>query len=136
MRDVRLMAGVRVCAGQSEHSAGGTRDLLVADAIDFCSFDASWAGGPTEWRSVAGMALSLDVAMAHHEEPQLASHLLASVPHGSFAECFHPDRDPIWWNLVANRPPIAEGHIALPSGPGLGWELDPEYLDFHRLRSA
>ena len=31
-------------------------------------------------------------------------HLLASIPHGTFVECFHPDRDPIWWNLIANRP--------------------------------
>jgi D-galactarolactone cycloisomerase len=136
MRDVRTMAGVRVCAGQSEFSAAGCRDLMVEGAIDFCNFDASWSGGPTEWRRVAAMALSFDVAMAHHEEPQVASHLLASIPNGTFAECFHPDRDPIWWNLVANRPPLVDGHIALPTGPGLGWELDLDYIERHRLRRA
>ena len=71
---------------------------MVEGAIDVCNFDAPWSGGPTEWRRVAGMALAFDVQMAHHEEPQIASHLLASIPHGTFAECFHPDRDPIWWN--------------------------------------
>lgn len=134
MRDVRMMAGVRVCAGQSEFSAGGVRDLMVDGAIDFCNFDASWSGGPTEWRRAAGMALAFDVQMAHHEEPQVASHLLASIPHGTFVECFHPDRDPIWWNLIANRPPLVEGRIALPHGPGLGWELDADYLERHRVR--
>jgi D-galactarolactone cycloisomerase len=136
MRDVRTMGGVRVCAGQSEMSASGCRDLMVDGAIDFCNFDASWSGGPTEWRRVAAMALSFDVAMAHHEEPQVASHLLASIPNGTFAECFHPDRDPIWWNLVANRPPLVDGHIALPTRPGLGWELDLDYIERHRLERA
>jgi L-alanine-DL-glutamate epimerase-like enolase superfamily enzyme len=133
MRDVRFMAGVPVCAGQSEFSAGGCRDLMTVGAIDVCNFDASWSGGPTEWRRVAGMSLAFDVTMAHHEEPQVAAHLLASIPNGRFVECFHPDRDPIWWNLVANRPPLVDGMLALPTGPGLGWELDLDYVERYRV---
>ncbi len=133
MRDVRFGGAVRVCAGQSELSAGGCRDLMVEGAIDFCNFDSSWSGGATEWRRVAAAALAFDVAMAHHEEPQIASHLLASIPHGTFLEVFSADRDPIWWNLVANRPPIVDGRLTLPSGPGLGWELDADYIEAHRV---
>jgi L-alanine-DL-glutamate epimerase-like enolase superfamily enzyme len=133
MRDVRMIAGVRICAGQSEFGAGGVRDLMVDGAIDFCNFDASWSGGPTEWRRVAAMALAFDVRMAHHEEPQIAAHLLGSIPHASFVECFHPDRDPIWWGLVANRPPLVDGRIALPTRPGLGWELDEEFIEHYRV---
>ena len=73
MRDLRHGAGVRVCAGQSEFSAAGCRDLMEAGAIDVCNFDSSWSGGPTEWRRVAAMALSFDVMMGHHEEPQVAA---------------------------------------------------------------
>ena len=127
------MAGVPVCAGQSELSSGGCRDLMTDGSIDFCNFDASWSGGPTEWRRVAAMALSFDVRMAHHEEPQVASHLLASIPHGTFVECFDPDRDPIWWNLVANRPEIVDGHITLPNSPGLGWTLDEDFIERHLI---
>ena len=133
MRDVRFQGGVRVCAGQSEFSAGGCRDLMVEGATDFCNFDSSWSGGATEWRRVAAAALAFDVAMAHHEEPQIASHLLASIPHGTFLEVFSADRDPIWWNLVANRPPIVDGWMALPAGPGLGWELDADYIEAYRI---
>ena len=71
------------------------------------------------------LALAYDVAMAHHEEPQVASHLLASIPHGTFVECFQPDRDPIWWNLVANRPPIVDGRMTLPAGPGSAGSSTP-----------
>jgi L-alanine-DL-glutamate epimerase-like enolase superfamily enzyme len=133
MRDVRLMAGCRVCAGQSEFTAAGCLDLMVEGSIDVCNFDASWSGGPTEWRRVAAAALALDVAMAHHEEPQVASHLLASIPHGLFLECFHPHRDPVWWNLVANRPALRDGRIELSDAPGLGWELDVEYIEHYRV---
>ncbi len=133
MRDVRFGAPVRICAGQTELSAAGCRDLMVEGAIDICNFDASWSGGPTEWRRVAGMATAFDVAMGHHEEPQVAAHLLASIPHGTVVECFHPDRDPIWWNLVANRPPLVDGMLRLPDEPGLGWTLDTDYIEAHRV---
>jgi L-alanine-DL-glutamate epimerase-like enolase superfamily enzyme len=133
MRDVRYQAGVRVCAGQSEFSAGGCRDLMVAGAIDVCNFDASWSGGPTEWRRVAAMAHVFDVMMTHHEEPQVSSHLLASIPHGGYVECFHPDRDPIWWGLIANRPQLRDGILQLSERPGLGWELDADYIDRYRV---
>jgi L-alanine-DL-glutamate epimerase-like enolase superfamily enzyme len=112
MRDVRLSAGIPVCAGQS----------------DYCNFDSSWSGGPTEWRRVAGIAAAYDIKMAHHEEPHIAGHLLASVPHGTFLELFSPQRDPIWHNLIANRPKLEHGFMALPSTPGLGWELDADYI--------
>ena len=78
------------------------------------------------------MAHAYDVAMGHHEEPQVAVHLIASQSHGTYAECFHPDRDPFWWNLIANRPDAVDGRVRLPDGPGLGWELDRDYIDFHR----
>ncbi len=133
MRDVRYSAGVRVCAGQSEYSAAGCRDLMAEGSIDICNFDASWSGGPTEWRRAAAVAFTYDVTMGHHEEPQVASHLLASVPHGGYVECFHPDRDPIWWNLVINRPQLRDGWLELPHGPGLGWELDLDYVERHRV---
>jgi L-alanine-DL-glutamate epimerase-like enolase superfamily enzyme len=136
MRDVRLAGGVAVCAGQSEFSAAGCRDLMETGAIDFCNFDSSWSGGPTEWRRVASMAAAYNVRMAHHEEPQVSTHLLASVPHGTYLEYFHPDRDPIWHNLIANRPELKDGHITVPAGPGLGWELDEGYIERYRVNAA
>ena len=132
MRDVRLAGGVPVCAGQSEFSAAGCRDLMETGSIDFCNFDSSWSGGPTEWRRAAAIASVYDVRMAHHEEPQVASHLLASIPHGTFLEYFHPQRDPIWHNIIANKPKLENGHIQLPTGPGLGWELDLDYIAKYR----
>jgi L-alanine-DL-glutamate epimerase-like enolase superfamily enzyme len=135
MRDVRYMGGVRVCAGQSEFSAAGCRELMIAGAIDVCNFDASWSGGPTEWRRAAAIAATFDIQMGHHEEPQVAMHLLASIPHGTYLEVFSAERDPIWWNLVANRPVLRDGFMQLPDGPGLGWELDLDFVAAHRVKA-
>jgi len=79
------------------------------------------------------MATAYDVGAAHHEEPHVAAHLLASQAHGTYAECFHPDRDPFWWNLILNRPEAVDGVITLPTTGGLGWELDWDYINKHRL---
>ena len=133
MRVVRYMGSVPVCAGQTELSAAGCRDLMETESIDFCNFDSSWSGGPTEWRSVAAMATVYDVKMAHHEEPQVASHLLASIPHGTYLENFHPKRDPIWHNIIANRPQLKDGNLTLTDNPGLGWELDRDYIKKYRI---
>lgn len=133
MRDVRFAGGVAVCAGQSEFSAAGCRDLMEAGSIDYCNFDSSWSGGPTEWRKVAAMSSVYDVKMAHHEEAQVAAHLLASIPNGTYLEYFHPKRDPIWHNFIANRPKLKDGHIQLTDRPGLGWELDRDYIAKYRI---
>lgn len=128
MRDLRSTTGIRVCAGQSEFSATACRELMSIGAIDVCNFDASWSGGPTEWRRAAAAAMTFGVMMGHHEEPQVASHLLCSIPNGTFVECFHPDRDPIWWNLAANRPKLVDGMLTLSDRHGLGWEIDRDYV--------
>lgn len=128
MRDVRMQTGIAVCAGQSETTLAGVRDLMVEGAIDVSNFDASWAGGPTIWRKAAGLAAAFGVELGHHEEPQIAAHLLASVPDATFVECFDEMRDPFFWHLTTNRPPIINGRYAVPTGPGFGIELDWDYV--------
>ena len=82
---------------------------------------------------MAALAHVYGVELAHHEEPQVAAHLLASQPNGTYLEVFHPDRDPIWWNLIANRPEVVDGEIRLPDTPGLGWVLDDDFIARHRV---
>ncbi len=132
LRDVRLRGNVNVAAGQSEISGTGMREMIASGSIDVANFDASWGGGPTEWRRVAAMAQLFGVQMGHHEESQIASHLLASVPNGTYMEIFSPTRDPIFWHLLANRRPFQDGKLELPTGGGFGWELDSEFIDRHR----
>lgn len=135
MRDVRYTTGLPVTAGQSEVTVAGVRDLMVDSAIDICNFDSSWSGGPTIWRRVAGMAAAFGVEMGHHEEPQVSAHLLASTPHGTYVECFDPDRDPVFWGLFANRPTIVNGIYEVPQGPGFGIELDRDFIQRYHVQT-
>jgi L-alanine-DL-glutamate epimerase-like enolase superfamily enzyme len=88
--------------------------------------------GPTEWRRVATVA-AFDVQIGHHEEPHIALHLLASKPHGTFVECCSPQRDPIYWHMLANRPSSHAGLLPVPDRPGLGWELDTDFIKRYRV---
>ncbi len=133
MAHVRAVTGIPVAAGQSEISRAGCRDLIADRAIDVCNFDASWGGGPTEWRRVAALADCYGVQMGHHEEPQISTHLLAAIPNGTYVEMFHPDRDPLFYRLVANRAPFSDGRYRVPDGPGWGLELDPDTIRKYRV---
>jgi D-galactarolactone cycloisomerase len=133
MRDVRLQTGIPVAAGQSEVTLNGLRDLVVDGAIDVSNFDASWAGGPTIWRKAAGLCAAFGVQLGHHEEPQIAAHLLASVPDHTFVECFDEERDPFFWHLANLADRIKDRRYHVPTGPGFGIEFDWDYVRRHTV---
>ena len=133
LRDVRMRGNVNVAAGQSEISRTGMREMIASGAIDVSNYDASWGGGPTEWRRIAAIAYSYDIQVGHHEEAQVSSHLLASVPNGTYVEAFSPARDPIFWQMLTNRPALEDGQFRLSERPGLGWELDEDFIEKYRV---
>lgn len=125
MARVRQSIHMPVTAGQSEITSHAIRRLIDAKAVDLVNYDVSEGGGVTDWLRAAGLCAAAGISMAHHEEAQIASHLLAAVPHGTYAECFaDPQRDPVWQKMWINRPPIKDGIMAVATGPGFGIELD------------
>lgn len=133
MRVVRETGGIPVCAGQSLHSGLDCREMMQAGAVDVCNFDASWGGGPSEWRRVAGMAACFGVEVVQHGEPHLGCHLAGALANGTYMETHHPDRDPVFHKMVIDRGPFEDGMYRLPETPGWGVTLDWEALDRHRL---
>jgi D-arabinonate dehydratase len=125
---VRTLGRVPVSAGQSELSRFGCRDLMLADAIDICNFDASWGGGPTEWRRVATLAACFKVGMMQHIEPQIGLMLVGGAANGRFGEVMLPWRDPFFYSLIADQKPYRQGVYTLPAKPGWGMSFDPDYL--------
>jgi D-arabinonate dehydratase len=110
------------------------RRLPDAGAVARVNFDASEGGGVTEWRRAAALCEAAGAKMAHHEEPQIAGHLLAAVPHGTYVECFaDPERDPAWQTLWANRPVIKDGVFEVPDAPGFGLILDEGLIRRYRV---
>lgn len=134
MARVRQAVRIPVNAGQCEITSHGVRRLLEARAVDLVNYDASEGGGVTDWRRAAALCAAAGVEMAHHEEPQIAQHLLAAVPHGTYVECFaDPERDPIWQKMWVNRPPVREGMLEVSKGPGFGLELDANMIRRYRV---
>ena len=138
--DAALMARVRqsitiaITAGQCEITSHGVRRLVDAGAVDFANFDVSEGGGVTDWRRAAALCAAAGVEIAHHEEPQIAQHLLAAVPHGTYLECFaDPDRDPVWQTMWVNRGVIREGMFEVGRGPGFGLALDHDMIRKYRV---
>jgi D-arabinonate dehydratase len=133
LRLVRENAPIPVTAGQGEISRYGCRDLVVQGKVNYLNVDVTIAGGVTEWRRIAALASHFHVKMAHHEEAQVALHLLASIPHGLYVEIFpNPRRDPMWFELPVEQPRIRNGFMELPSGPGLGMELNEDVIARYR----
>jgi D-arabinonate dehydratase len=134
MARVRAATRIPITAGQSEITSHGVRRLIEAGAVDLVNFDASEGGGVTEWRRAAALCGVAGVEMAHHEEPQIARHLLAAVSHGTYVECFaDPERDPVWQAMWANRPSVKDGMIELSSDPGFGLVLDEAMIRRYRV---
>lgn len=134
LRLVRENSPIPVTAGQGEISRYGCRDLVVQGRVNNLNVDVTIAGGVTEWKKIADMADHFHVKMAHHEEAQVALHLLAAIPHSLYVEIFpNPKRDPMWFELPLEQPRIRNGFMELPSGPGLGLELNEEIIDRYRV---
>jgi D-arabinonate dehydratase len=134
LRMVRDSTSIPVNAGQGELTAFGCRDLVVGKAVDILNVDVTVAGGVTEWRRIAAMAGAFHVQMAHHEEPQIAVHLLASVPNTLYVEIFpNYERDPMWVDLPLNPPVIRDGYMEVPQGYGTGINLNPEIIEKYRI---
>ncbi len=134
LRRVRDNTTIPVNAGQGEITAFGCRDLVEQGCVDILNVDATIAGGVSEWRRIAAMAGLSHVKMAHHEEPQVSLHLLASIPHGLYVEIFpNYERDPMWVDLPVEQPRIHNGYMHLPTGPGLGIQLNQEVIEKYRV---
>jgi len=102
-------------------------------AVDLVNFDVSEGGGVTDWRRAAAICAASEVQMAHHEESQIAQHLLSAVPHGTYVECFaDPERDPVWQRMWSNRGAIKNGILEVSRQPGFGIQLDEEMIRKYR----
>jgi D-arabinonate dehydratase len=125
---------IPINVGQGEISGRACRDLIEKGGVSILNLDCTLCGGVTEWQRVANMAKMMNVEMAHHEEPQIAIHLIAANPHGLFVEIFaNKNRDPLLWELPEGFPEISDGYMTVPQEPGFGIKLRPEVIERYRV---
>jgi len=120
---------IPIASGESELHRWACRDLILHGGIRVMQFDATRAGGVTEWLRVAAYAASHGIVMAPHHDPQVHGHLIAAVPNGHVQEVFpNPLRDPLWAELYTGLPDIVAGVLHVPDRPGFGFDVDAAAL--------
>ena len=116
-------------AGESEDHRFQCRDLVVDGKVRYMSYDATKAGGVTEWLRIAHFCNLHNVLMAPHCEPQVHSHLMAAVSNRALLEV-HPDalRHPLWDHGYVDRAEIKGNRLHLTEKPGFGVEFAKDYM--------
>jgi len=123
-----------ICAGENLYLRYGFRDLLEKQAVDIIMPDISKCGGLSECRKIANMAEIYYIPFAPHNNSSALStvadaHVCASVPNFLALE-FHRYGDPSWNDtLLSDQPVIQQGHVVLTEKPGIGVELNEEFLE-------
>jgi D-galactarolactone cycloisomerase len=126
---------IPLASGEQELHHRACRDLVDHTPIRYLQFDCTRGGGITEWLEAAAHAAAHGVLMAPHHDPQIHGHLVAAVENGYALEVFpNPERDPIWNGLFTVRPDVAAGEVVLSDRPGLGVELDRDFLAHYSER--
>jgi D-galactarolactone cycloisomerase len=142
--EVTRALDMAVAGGENEFTRWGFRDLVVRKAMDIVQPDVCAAGGISECRKIATLAAAHGVECVPHAWGSaigLAAtlHFLAALPDQppsyrpmppmlEFEQCENPFRDHL------SREPIVQnkGKVQVPTGAGLGIEIDRSILDRYR----
>jgi D-galactarolactone cycloisomerase len=143
--EVRRAATMPIAGGEAEFTRWGHRALLVRRAVDIVQPDVAAAGGISECKKIADMASAFGIRCNPHvwgTQVSLAAalQLLAVLPDTppslnplppllEFDRSEHPLRDVVVCNPITHR----HGTVAVPTGPGLGLQIDRDALRHFRL---
>lgn len=131
LRRFKMGTDMPLATGEHEYTRYGARDLLLAEAADIIQMDTARAGGFTEMLKIAGMTQAWNVKFAPHCMEYINLHLLSAVPNAMFAEKLFLFDD-LWKNIIVNLPKTENGYIEVPKGPGLGMELNEDFIKDNR----
>ncbi|MFQ5425968.1 MAG: mandelate racemase/muconate lactonizing enzyme family protein [Gaiellales bacterium] len=126
---------VRIATGENMYTRWDFLPFLTAKAVHVVQADASRVGGISEARKI------FDLASAHHlhAAPHTFSdaltavaslHLVAAAPNAAILE-YDRTYNEIQERLVTNPPELRDGTIELPTGPGLGVDVDWDFVESH-----
>ena len=128
MAEIARSTVLPIATGERIFTKWGFREILEKQAASILQPDLCHAGGITEVRLIAGMAEAYYAAIAPHNPLgpiSLAAglHIAASIPNFLCQE-----QVSLGAGYLKNPFKIEKGYIPLPTGPGLGIELDENAL--------
>ncbi len=120
-----------ICASETLGSRAAFRDYLETGAAGVVMLDLSWCGGISEAKKIAGMAEAWHLPVAPHDctGPVVlaaSTHLSLNATNALIQESVRAYHRTWYRDLVTALPPIEDGMITVPPGPGHGLELAPD----------
>ncbi len=120
-----------IAAGETLGGIGQIDELLRSGGVATAIVDVTWGGGITVARQAAALARAAGKAIAFHDcsgPVTLASstHLALACPNAVEQEITRAFYYGWYHELVDTPPPLENGSIRTPPGPGLGLALLPE----------
>lgn len=138
LKDIASQTSTPIALGERLFSRWDFKKILSEGLCDIVQPDPSHAGGITETRKIAAMAEAYDVALALHcplGPIALAANLqLDAVCYNAFIQeqslGIHYNQGNDLLDYVADRSVFdyADGFVAIPDGPGLGIEVNEDYV--------
>lgn len=136
LRDVKeavLPLGIPVATGERIHTPYDFRELFELQAADIIQVDITHYGGLLNAKKLAATAETYYMLMAPHNvggpvSTAAALHLAAATHNFKIQEFFNDFADQHVMDAAPGVPPVVDGYFALPSGPGLGVELNEEVI--------
>jgi len=119
-----------ICVGERIYAKYGFREVIVKQAADIIMPDVPRTGGITEAKKISALAESYYIQVAPHNPNSPLSTLasaqvMASVPNFLILEFVHKTQDAPWRDELLSEPlKVEDGYLELPTGPGLGVELN------------
>lgn len=142
MKWIRDQAKVSVMADESIYTATDAREIIEVDAADVLGMKLYKCGGMRRSREIAIVAESGGIrvnsagtANGSYIEAIAGAHLCASIPNHAFGAEFmmgllEVAADP----MILNKPvTMKNGYCGIPSGPGLGFEIDLSFVEKTKL---
>ena len=118
---------VPLATGEHEYTRYGVRDLLLNKAVDILQVDVTRCGGYTEILKIIGMTQAWNLGFAPHGMEHMHMHLASAFPNALYLERLFMFEEVVR-NVYLNPPEPENGKLRLPDAPGLGMELNMDYI--------
>ena len=138
LRSVREHTAAPICVGERLFTRYDFVPVLQNRLADYIMPDTIWTGGITEVRKIASMADVYDIPVAPHVVPGgpleliAAAHAMITIP--NFYRLEHAHSLIEVHNQMITEPYVIEnGEMLLNGKPGLGYDMDEEWLAAHAI---
>lgn len=126
------LVAVKLAAGEADAGVEPFRALVVEGGLDVLQPDLARCGGFTVARRIADLARGRDVEIVPHcfstgVLVAASLHFVASLERPTYSE-FSVADSPLVKGILAEPFELRDGSLAVPTGPGLGIELDEAFL--------